>query len=133
MIQSFYAFSDWGLLILRATLGLILLFHGWPKIKNLKNTAGDFEMMGFKPGIFWGTLFTFVEFFGGLAIIFGTFTQLVAFIVAIQFIVILLKVKRGQSFAGGVEFDLLILAVAFAIFTLGAGALSFDSIYAPLF
>jgi putative oxidoreductase len=133
MIQSFYAFSDWGLLILRATLGLILLFHGWPKIKNLKNTAGDFEMMGFKPGIFWGTLVTFVEVFGGLAIIFGIFTQLVAFIVAIQFIVILLKVKRGQSFAGGVEFDLLILAVAFAIFTLGAGALSFDSIYGPLF
>jgi uncharacterized membrane protein YphA (DoxX/SURF4 family) len=128
MIQSLYVFSDSGLLILRAVLGLVLLVHGWPKIKNLRGTVGSFEMMGFRPGIFWGALVVFAEVVGGLAIIFGFFTQIVAFIVAIEFIVIILKVNLKKGLVNGFEFDLLILAATLVLVTSGGGLYSLDDI-----
>jgi putative oxidoreductase len=127
MIQPLWVFSDWGLLALRIVLGLILMVHGYPKLKGLKQTAEGFAGMGFKPGIFWATLIMLLEVFGGLLLILGFFVQIVAFFLAIEFVVILLKVKRKAGLVGGYELDLLILAAAIAILTLGAGHFSLDS------
>src|SRR3989344_6451101 len=129
MIQPLLVFSDWGILALRLALGLILVVHGWPKIKNLRGTAGNFETMGFKPGIFWGTIVALLEFVGGLFVLAGLFTQLVSLFVALEFLIILLKLKRGSSFAGGYEFDLLILASALSLAMLGSGAFSLDQFF----
>lgn len=128
MVQFLLLFDNWALLILRVVLGLILLIHGWPKIKDLKATSQSFSAMGFKPAMFWGTIVALVEFLGGLALIGGLLVQVVAFLVAIQFIVIILKVKRGKGFAGGYEFDLLIIATALILFTIGGGAFGLDNI-----
>jgi len=128
MVQFLWVFSDWGLLVLRVVLGLILIIHGWPKIKDLKKTAQDFAAMGFKPGLWWGSAVALLEFLGGFFLAFGLLTQLVAGLVVIQFLVILLKLKRGMPFAGGFEFDLLILASALALLVLGGGLISLDQI-----
>lgn len=132
MIQPLFVFSDWGLLILRVALGVIMVAHGWPKLKNLKGTAAGFKAMGFKPPKFWGTVAAIVEFFGGLALILGLFTQFFAFLIAIQFIVAILKVKGKMGFVNGYEFDLLILAAAFALMILGAGAISLDTAWGTI-
>jgi len=126
MIQFLLIFSDWGILILRVALGLILIVQGWPKIKNLRGTAENFSGMGFKPGFFWGTLVAFLEFFGGIGLVVGFFTQLIALFVALQFIVIILKLKHGKILASGVQFDLLIVAAALILVTLGSGAFSLE-------
>ncbi len=128
MIQPLWVWSDWGLLVLRVVLGLILLKHGWPKLKGLKQFGENFETMGFKPGIFWATIVMLVECLGGLFLILGLLTQIVAFFLAIEFVVILLKVKRKAGFVGGYEFDLLIMASALALLVLGAGRLGLDSV-----
>lgn len=127
MIQPFLVFSDWGILILRVVLGLILLVHGWPKIKNLKATGEGFQAMGFKPAIFWGVVVAVIEFFGGLALILGLLTQIIALLVAVQFLVAILKVKAKRGLVNGYEFDLLILAAALALAALGGGVFSADS------
>lgn len=126
MIQPLFLFSDWGLLILRVVLGLVLVVHGWPKIKNLKATGEGFAGMGFKPGIFWGTVAAVTEFVGGLFLIFGFLIQAAALFIAIQFIVILLTVKRRNRLVGGYEFELLILAAALALATIGGGSFGLD-------
>lgn len=126
MIQPLFIFSDWTILILRIILGLILLVHGWPKIKALKANAKNFEAMGFKPAMFWGTIAAFVEFVGGLFLIFGFLTQFVALLVAIQFIVAILKVKGKSGLVNGYEFDLLILGAALLLMTVGGGFYSLD-------
>lgn len=127
MIQPFLVFSDWGILILRVVLGLILLVHGWPKIKNLKATGEGFQAMGFKPAIFLGVVVAVIEFFGGLALILGLLTQIIALLVAVQFLVAILKVKAKRGLVNGYEFDLLILAAALALAALGGGVFSADS------
>lgn len=132
MIQFLFVFSDWGLLILRVALGLIMVAHGWPKLKNLKGTAEGFKAMGFKPPRFWGTVVAIVEFFGGLVLILGLFTQFFAFLILIQFMVAILRVKGRQGFVGGYEFDLLILVAAFALMILGAGTISLDTAWGTI-
>ncbi len=120
-------FSDWSLLALRVILGIIFLVHGWPKIKSIKTIGGNFSAMGFKPGSFWGPLVAIVEFFGGLALIAGIYTQAAAALFVGEFIVATgWRISKKHPFVGGFEFDLLILGAALALLTLGAGAFSLD-------
>ena len=126
MIQPLLVFSDWGIFVLRVVLGIIMVAHGLPKIKDLKGTAKGFVDMGFKPGMFWGTIVAILEFVGGIGLIVGFLTQLIAFFIAIEFIVIILKLKRSRKFTGGYDFDILIVAAALLIATIGSGALSLE-------
>lgn len=125
MINFLFVFNNWALVLLRVVLGIILIYHGTPKIKDLAKTGKDFANMGFKPGKFWGTLIAVLEFVGGIFIIAGVFTQLVAAILAVQFLVILITIKKSAEFKD-IEFDLLLLATSILVATVGAGPYSID-------
>jgi len=119
--------SGWGLLVLRLALGAIMVVHGFPKLKNLKETGSNFSNMGFRPGMFWGTLAALLESFGGIALIFGVLTVPFALLFMGEFFVIVIwKIAKHGAFAGGWELDLLILAAAATLFFSGAGAISLD-------
>ena len=128
MVQLLFIFSDIAFTILRVVLGAVLLAHSMPKLKDLKKTAENFEMMGFRPGKFWGTFVALVEVLVGLFFTLGFFTQIAAAVVAVEFIVILISVKKFKKFTGGYELDLLILAGALVLLTVGGGAWSLDSV-----
>lgn len=119
--------SGWGVLFLRVVFGVIMMVHGFPKLKHLKETGINFSGMGFRPGSFWGTIAAFLESFGGLAIILGIMTVPVATLFAIEFLVIVIwKLAKHGAFVSGWEFDLLLLAAAGILFFFGAGAISLD-------
>jgi putative oxidoreductase len=125
MFTLLYLFSDLAILILRLALGAIFIAHGWPKIKGLKTTAANFSAMGFKPGVFWGTVVAFLEFFGGILLILGLYLQVVAALFALELLAVLVwKVAKKQPFFGNIEFDLLIFATVLALLTLGPGTFS---------
>ncbi|MDP1706409.1 MAG: DoxX family protein [bacterium] len=128
MIQFLFVFSDWGILALRFFLGAILMKHGWPKISRLRETAVSFTGMGFKPALFWATIVAIVEFIGGLALVGGLFTQIFAGLIFIQFLVIILKLKRKTGF-GSWEFDGLIAAAALILLVLGSGRFSLETFW----
>ncbi|MCL5733752.1 MAG: DoxX family protein [Patescibacteria group bacterium] len=130
LFQLLFVFNDWAVLLIRIVLGAILIIHGFPKIKNLKATIANFPQMGFKPGWLWGPLVAFLEFFGGIALVLGFYTQVVAILIAGQFtIIIIWKIIRKQKFVGGLEFDLLIWATALLLLTQGAGMFSLDRFF----
>ncbi len=133
MFNLFYPYSDWALFVLRLVFGFIFLAHGWPKLKSLKTTAKNFSAMGFKPGAFWGPLTAIVEFFGGLAVIFGFLMQLAALLFAVEFAVInVWKIAKRQPFIGNVELDLLLLAAALLLLVFGGGSFSVQYFTLPL-
>ncbi|MDP1719353.1 MAG: DoxX family protein [bacterium] len=121
-------FTDWPLLIARVVIAAIFLAHGWPKIKNLKQNAHNFGMMGFKPGAFWGTVVAFTEVFGGLAILVGIATPFAGFALVIDMLVATLwKLKKGMKLIGGYELDLIILATCLILAIAGPGIFSLHS------
>lgn len=127
LLESLGSYQEWSLSLLRLVVAAVLLVHGLPKIKNLRQTAENFTAMGFLPGAFWGTIVAFVEGLGGIAILIGFLAQPFAALFAIQMLVATLwKMKRGQGFVGGYEFDLVLMAASLVLATFGSGAFSAD-------
>jgi putative oxidoreductase len=86
--------------------------------------------MGFRPGALWGTLVALLEPLGGLALILGIMTVWVAALFVVEFLVIIFwKIAKSSPFAGGWEFDLLLMTSAFVLFLFGAGIVSLDHFF----
>ncbi len=118
-------FSDWSLFLLRLLMGIIFLVHGGLKLRQLKVAQENFQTMGLKPGWLWGTTAAIIEVAGGTLFVLGLWVQIPALILAAQMAIItLFKIKKGYRFIGGYEFDLLLIAAALILATLGGGALS---------
>ena len=130
MFPLYFLYDQWPVLILRIALGVIFVAHGWPKLRNLKTTAKNFDGMGFKPGALFGTITALLEFFGGIALVIGFLTAAFAGLFVLEFAVILIwKWARRLPLVGGWELDLLIFAAVLALFALGGGAFSLDRIW----
>lgn len=122
------ALGDYALTLLRIFYGAVFFVHGWPKIKDLKQNAKNFEGMGFRPGSFWGTLAALLEFFGGIALVAGFYTQLVALALALEMIVAMFwKIKQGQKFAFGYEFDMALVVIGLVLAASGGGLYALDN------
>lgn len=119
--------ASWILFFIRVVIGIVLLYYGWPKIKNLNSNANDFVAMGFRPGMLWGTVIAVVEFFGGIAILTGLYAELAASLFGFQMIVgTFWKLKIKKPF-NDYSYDLQLLALCVAIMSFGAGRYSIAS------
>lgn len=134
MFTYLYLYQDWGLLLLRVALGAAFAVHGYPKLFTGMRTgfAGWLDSIGIKPGKFWALVVGVVEFFGGIALILGVFTQLAAALIAVNMLVAMAKVKWGkvkfvEMEKTGWELDLIYFAAAVALLVLGAGAYALDA------
>ncbi|MBI1974822.1 MAG: DoxX family protein [Parcubacteria group bacterium] len=122
-ISGYAAYGDVGLLVLRVVLGVIMLVHGVPKIKNFQGVSQWLGSVGLKPGKFWNAVLIVTEVAGGAALVAGAYTQLAALLVAIDMVVAILLVDFKKGFKGGWEFNLALLAIAIALFSLGGGSI----------
>ena len=110
------------LLLSRLILGVVMVFYGLPKVKDLRANAKDFVQMGFKPGLFWGTLGAFVEFFGGIAIVLGYYAEIAAAFVGFEMLVgTFWKLKIKKPFTD-YSYDLLLIALCLTLMYFGPGS-----------
>lgn len=122
-------FEMLGPVFLRIGLAVVFMAHGYPKLfkkENFLGTAQFFESINIKPGKFWVIVVGVVEFFGGILLIVGLFTQLVALLLAVDMLVAILKVNFKKGLVGGYEFELILLLSALVLVVLGAGVFSLD-------
>ncbi len=115
---------DLALLVLRVVLGIIMIYHGWPKLTNLGGTIEGFSGMGLPlPAV--AAFFSMVaEFFGGLLLLAGVLTDVAGLLIAIDMLgaITFVHAKNGFSNAdGGFEFPLALLAIAVALALAGPG------------
>ena len=117
-----------ALLILRVGLGVIFMYHGWPKLVTHTHEAlQEFPHMGFPS--YFVYIVGIVELFGGGLLILGLFTRIAALLLAGEMAIAILRVHLPQ---GGImavsnyQFPLACGVGAFALVALGAGAISID-------
>jgi len=115
-------------LVLRIGLGVAFIVHGYPKLgKQARKAAGDWlKSMGI-PAIF-GLVAGVAEFFGGIALLIGFLTPIVAwlFVVWMLALIWLSIAKIKKKFVGGWELDFLLLISSLALASLGSGLFSLD-------
>jgi putative oxidoreductase len=115
------------LLLLRCGLGLVFIYHGYPKLfGNTDRFIESFQTLGL-PGYFV-YLAGVIEVFGGLAIIFGLFTSVVGIIFLLEMAVAMWKYNFNEGIYAVREYELpLILGLAsLSLAATGAGSLSLD-------
>lgn len=117
-----------ALLLLRLGLGIIFIYHGFPKLfTHMSEAAAAFPHMGFPS--YFAYIAGIVEFFGGCLLIVGLFTRIAALLIAGEMAIALIKVhlpQGGPLAVGKYELPLALAVSAFTLVALGAGALSLD-------
>jgi len=121
-----------GLLVLRLALGLIFIYHGYPKLfGNPRHFAEIFAQLGFANGTSYaiGAL----ELFGGALLVAGFFTRPMALLFTAEMAVAIWKVhsKKGYLVVNEYEFALVVGAAALALATTGPGGISLDELLIP--
>lgn len=125
--------NDIAPLVLRLTLGVIFIGHGWGKLFGEGNPAGFagwLGSMGLEPSYLLAVAAGLAETFGGALLIAGLFTRaaasslVVVMLVAIGFV----HLDAGMFGKGGYEFQLLLLVGVVSLLIQGAGKHSVDEI-----
>jgi putative oxidoreductase len=126
-MKSLSALEPLGLLVLRVALGIIFMYHGYPKLAHLGGGMQGFFVQHGLPGYFV-YVSGILETFGGALLIIGLFTRAAALLLAIEMGVAIWKVHSGGGYLAvhNYEFPLAMAAGCFALATLGAGLVSLD-------
>src|SRR5439155_18691545 len=120
-----------GLAALRLAVATIFIRPGAQKlfVFGFAGVTGAFTHMGVPfPGLM-GPLIGLLEFFGGIALVIGLLTRLVALGLVFDMLgaILLVQLKRGFS---GYELEFLILGSSLALALAGAGRFSVDALIA---
>ncbi len=117
-----------GLLLLRVALGVIFIYHGYPKLfGHTRDAMQTFIHMGL-PGYFV-YIAGVIEFFGGCMLIAGLFTRIAGLLLAGEMAVGLWTVHKiisNPMAVANYELPLMLAVATFALATVGAGLISFD-------
>jgi len=131
--------NDWTLTFVRLLLGIVFFAHGAQKLLGwfggfgFTATVGAFLKMGMPLAIAYFAIF--VEFFGGLSLIFGLLARLGGLGIAAEMCGAVATVHYhnglfmnwyGMQKGEGFEYHVLAVAIGVLILVRGAGALSLD-------
>jgi putative oxidoreductase len=123
-------FKKWEpltLLLLRCGLGLVFIYHGYPKLfGSTERFVESFQAIGLP--VYFVYLAGIIECFGGLAMALGLFTPVVGIILLLEMGVAMWKYNFNEGIYAVREYELpLILGLAsLALSATGAGMLSLD-------
>ena len=111
---------------LRISVGVLFMVHSLGKFDG--GGAGFFSSIGLPSEM--APLIGLLELIGGVLLVAGVLTRIVASLLAMEMLVIMVYLKKLQSFSGknGLELELLIFAVLLVIIVMGPGRISMSHI-----
>lgn len=122
--------AGWGILPLRLALGVTFAMHGGMKlfVMSPAGTASMMAHLGIPLPAVAAWISILIELLGGILIFFGVWARVPAALLVIEMLIVILVVKlHGGFFApDGIELELLLLAGALTIASLGTGPASLD-------
>jgi len=119
--------NEWSLLIVRVFLGIAFFIHGLDKyLMGVGNFAAGMPAMGLPE--FLGYVVATIELVGGLFLIFGLFTRVVAILTGIIMIGAIFTAKLPGPFLNGFELDLAYLVMSIVLIISGSRLFSLDQL-----
>jgi putative oxidoreductase len=123
-----------ALALVRIITGIIFLAHGYQKlfVFGMSGITEGFTKMGAPMPTITAPLVTFLEFFGGMGLIIGLLTRLIALGLAIDMLgaILIVHFANGFFLPTGYEFVLMLMVLSIALATGGPGRFAVDNIIA---
>ena len=119
--------TDLALLLLRVVLGIVMIYHGWPKVINLGGIIEGFTGMGIPLPAVAAVFATVAEFGGGILILVGVLTDIAGLVFVVDMLgaIVFVHAKNGFSVGdNGIEFPLVLLTIALTVALAGPGRFS---------
>jgi uncharacterized membrane protein YphA (DoxX/SURF4 family) len=135
VIEMNYLFdASLGIFIIRLLMGINMIGHSLPKLKDLKGVAKFMKGAGVPEGLTYAT--ALLELVGGIALIFGFLTRIAAILFLLQFLSIVLYVKGIKMKSpylminnpAASEIDVIYLIISLVLIITGPGIYSIDYI-----
>lgn len=133
-VSSYLNKPDFGLLLLRAGVGSIMVLHGLPKfmggksaLEGVGSALSVYGIDGIVPPVIAGFLAATAEVFGGVLIVLGMFFRVAAFLIAFTMLTATLLLSDFfkadfKTFA----YPLAMLTVFTSLMFIGPGSYAFD-------
>jgi putative oxidoreductase len=127
---------DLALIVLRVVVGLLFMGHGAQKLfgafggGGMKGTADMFDAIGLRPGRLHAPAGGAAEFIGGALLALGLLTPIGAALVIAVMVAATVTVHLAKGIwatNGGYEYNLVMIAAAFALAGAGPGSWSLDN------
>ena len=121
--------TDIALLVIRIALGIVFIYHGFPKLLKAQVMA---QGMGKPTGFI--LVLGLVETLSSLSVIVGLLTEIgaiglgVVMVGALYYKIAVWKIPFGAMDKTGWELDFVLLAAALTLFFSGAGSISLDAL-----
>jgi uncharacterized membrane protein YphA (DoxX/SURF4 family) len=121
-------YSSLSSFILRIVIGFIIINLGLLKLgKEKEDWQKLFEIINFHPSKYFVKGLAFIEMVGGLMLLAGIYTQIVAIIFAITFFCEMILEYRDESLEDrSLPFYILIFAICLSLIFSGAGVFAID-------
>ena len=130
VFEIFAGGAIWAAVALRLALGVAFVVHGYPKLSGASAKQTKYFMKTVGVPAWLTTLTALLEFLGGVALIIGFLTRIAGILIAVEMVAttVLSKNKLQKKYVLGYELDIAYLAMALALFVMGAGPVSLDSL-----
>ena len=121
-----------GYALARVWFALLILPSGYEKVFSdgaTRIAAGNVLKTGFYPPLFWAWMVALLEFVGMILLALGLGTRVIAFMMAIELGVIVVKIQMPNGYfwtSRGTEFALILFLVCLAFVFGGGGRYSLD-------
>ncbi|HUM17781.1 MAG TPA: DoxX family protein [Candidatus Nitrosotalea sp.] len=115
--------TDAILLVARLIAGGVMVYYGWPKLRDPAKNARDFDRDGFRPGWLFGTLVLAAELFGGILVLAGVYVWVAAAAFGFEMLLgFVMKAFAWKKPFTDYSYDLLLLVLCLLLLALGPGA-----------
>ena len=121
--------AKWAAVPLRLVMGIIFAVAGYMKIVGIAATIQYFDKLGFPVPVVTAWFIGLLELCGGIALLLGVLVRYLGLLYTIEFIVAAFWVKLPTQGYAAARLDLMLLAGAAALYFLGAGRWSIDSVW----